>query len=153
MVSVCKSNKPERYGKAMFAYLQRKDVSCIPNYWTCEPRTERDLICINSDFEVLEFEIKSSLGDLSMEHCKKRKLDKIINGNCIVNYFSYLLPVGIYKQALERIPIEFGVYASNAQGTRIYCKREPVKLHSRKANPELMKDILLQSSIRYWKKK
>tara|TARA_R100000541_G_C1861172_1_gene79251 strand:- start:170 stop:631 length:462 start_codon:yes stop_codon:yes gene_type:complete len=153
MVGVCKSKKPEKYGKAMFAYLQRKEVSCIPNYWTSNPRTERDLICIDSNFHVSEFEIKTSLTDLSMEHCKSRKLSKIISGDCMVNYFSYLVPLDVYKEALKRIPVEFGVYASSAQGDRIYRKRPPTKLHDRKASSELMCDILLQASIRYWNKK
>jgi hypothetical protein len=153
MVSVCKSGIPEKFGNAMFSYLQRKEIACVPGYWTSKPRTERDLICIDQEFNVLEFEIKTSLTDLYMEHCKERKIQRMIDGDCIVNYFSYLVPIDDYKQALKRIPNEFGVYASNAQGTRVYCKRKPVKLHDRKASMELMQDILLQASIRYWKKK
>ena len=153
MVGVCPRGRPEKYSKAMFAYLQRKEMSCIPSYWNANPRTERDIISIDDKFNAWEFEVKSSLTDLSMEHCKEKKLNKIIDGQCYVNYFSYLVPLEIYKQALKKVPNEFGVYACNAQGTRIYCKRKPVKLHERTVSAELMRDILLQASIRYWNKK
>lgn len=153
MVGVCPRGIPEKLGKAMFSYLKRKEMSCTSGFWDFKPRVERDLICIDEVFNVFEFEIKSSLTDLSMEFCKEVKLNKLITGKDYVNYFSYLVPIEIYKVALDKTPVVFGVYACNAQGTSITCKRKPSRLHDREASKELMQEILIQAGTRYWNKK
>lgn len=125
---------------------------------------ESDILAMNKNRMVFEFEIKLSVNDFRHDfkksfHTKRparierTKQSAIFNGE-LSNYFTYVMPTDVYEKVQDEIPDKAGVMVfREGKGITPYLYftriKRPKLLHQRKANDDFVFNMLNKMQLRY----
>tara|TARA_R110002020_G_scaffold213427_1_gene420219 strand:+ start:20144 stop:20569 length:426 start_codon:yes stop_codon:yes gene_type:complete len=107
--------------------LLKKQNMVFPNTKAIHKRFESDLVRVNSDGRVWEYEIKTSYSDFKADFKKVRKHISLKAGETGVNYFYYLCPYGVIP--LCDVAAPYGLIY--IKGFDLHCVKRAKLLHSR----------------------